>query len=237
MNPTHSQYLDQLRADLAIFRSTAPPDLTASVPGCPKWDITDLLAHLGGVHRWAVQAIHADTQLPPRTVHAPQGAMLMDWLCEGLSDLIEELGSADPSTPCPTWAGPGNVAWWLRRQAHETVIHRWDLQSAFGPCDSIPTGIACDGVQEWLELFAPFVTNEGSATPTIHLHATDAPDADSGEWLITAGPTIEWVTGHRKGDLAVRGTASELNLLVWNRIPPSRLETHGSLDALSRLRR
>ncbi len=55
-----------------------------------------------------------------------------------------------------------------------------------------------------------------SATRTIHLHCTDG----EGEWLITrAGDDVVVTREHAKGDVAARGTASDLLLFLWGRVP------------------
>ncbi|MGH9231596.1 MAG: maleylpyruvate isomerase family mycothiol-dependent enzyme, partial [Acidimicrobiales bacterium] len=74
--------------------------------------------------------------------------------------------------------------------------------------------------------------NEGK---TLHLHATDVGGAEAGEgeWLVTldpAGMTVEH--RHARGDVAVRGTASDLLLLLWNRVGADRCEVFGDADLL-----
>ena len=65
---------------------------------------------------------------------------------------------------------------------------------------------------------------------TLHLHRTDG----DGEWLLSsAGDQLVVGHEHAKGDAAARGTASDLNLLVWGRRQPT-LEVFGDeavLDA------
>ena len=65
---------------------------------------------------------------------------------------------------------------------------------------------------------------------TIHLHATDI----DGEWLVTLGPGgISHEHGHAKGDVALRGTASDLLLWCWNRVPvDDRFEVFGDATLL-----
>ena len=49
----------------------------------------------------------------------------------------------------------------------------------------------------------------------MHLHCTDV----AGEWLVTftaEGPEVEPV--HAKGEVAARGTASDLDLYLWGRV-------------------
>ena len=68
---------------------------------------------------------------------------------------------------------------------------------------------------------------------TVHLHCTDI----DGEWLISSGGGEVTVTReHAKGDVAARGTASDLLLFVWGRVPADALEVFGDTDLLARFR-
>ncbi len=232
----YQEYLDQLETDRTIFATLGHAELDARVAGCPTWDLGDLFGHLGGIHRWATTSVTSKSlELTRPSSQAPAGHQRVDWLVEGLDQLITTLRNTDPLKPCPTWAGPADAAWWARRQAHETVIHRWDAQSALGPCDPIPAATAVDGIQEWLELFGPrYKSPETEPECTIHLHATDR--SDDGEWTVTVGESVTWRAEHAKGDLAIRGSASDLILVLWNRIPLVRTETFGDTDLMGRLR-
>ena len=52
---------------------------------------------------------------------------------------------------------------------------------------------------------------------SLHLHRTDG----DGEWMVrTVDGVLQVTREHGKGDVAVRGTASDLNLFMWNRLRP-----------------
>jgi hypothetical protein len=55
---------------------------------------------------------------------------------------------------------------------------------------------------------------------SVHLHATDG----DGEWFIETGDGLTWTRAHEKGDVAVRGTTSDLLLLVWGRLGTDAVE-------------
>ena len=46
------------------------------------------------------------------------------------AELRSTLESLDPSAPARTLLERGTVAFWYRRQLHETLIHLWDLRTA-----------------------------------------------------------------------------------------------------------
>ena len=102
-------------------------------------------------------------------------------------------------------------------------MHRWDAVGG-----AIDADLAVDGVDEPARLCAPPIPAEklAGAEGTIHLHATDV----DGEWLIRSLPQgITFERGHAKGDVAVRGTAPDLLLWTWNRVPvDDRFERFGA---------
>jgi predicted lipid carrier protein YhbT len=127
--------------------------------------------------------------------------------------------------------------------AIETAVHRWDAQAAVGEGRAIGTDLALDAVDEMFEVLLALrgtgelgTENEGK---TMHLHATDVVGGapGEGEWLVTLGAeglTVDHT--HAKGDVAVRGTASDLLLLLWNRVPAGRCEVFGDAGLLEQWR-
>ena len=117
--------------------------------------------------------------------------------------------------------------------AHEAAVHRWDAESAFGEPEPISPRLAADGIDEWFDvhlrsdIVEPEVT--GDASGTIHVHGTDT----EGEWWASLSDrTLELERVHRKGDVAVRGPASDLLLVLWGRRPPSTVEVLGDTAVL-----
>ena len=63
----------------------------------------------------------------------------------------------------------------------------------------------------------------------MHLHCTDG----DGEWLLRLTPDgLEVEAIHAKGDVAVRGTASDLLLVMMRRRPPDAVEVLGDRAVL-----
>ncbi len=141
-----------------------------------------------------------------------------DWLREGAGRLIETLSRIDAG--CPPW-NPFPVERtamvWPRRQALETVIHRWDAEQAVGVAARIDAELASDGIDEYFELAIPrLVERRGLALPTgsLHVHCTDI----DGEWLVWTDETgYRMIREHQKGDAALRGPAEAMLLELWGR--------------------
>ena len=57
---------------------------------------------------------------------------------------------------------------------------------------------------------------------SLHFHATDPGLSGTGEWLVTRTPSgVTIQHGHGKADVAVRGPAASLLLVLTRRLPPS----------------
>ena len=131
-------------------------DLGEPVPHLGRWKVRDVVAHLGGVHRWATRVLTERSMAGPGfTKSRLDGSMLCDWFEEGAASLVETMRADEPEAVCPNFnpGSPSTVAWWIRRQQHETTIHRWDVEAAFAAVSSIDPSIAVDGIDEYLDTF------------------------------------------------------------------------------------
>ena len=222
--------LDHIRSDSDAVLAAWRADPTAPVPCCPGWDRTALLAHLGRTQEWVrLQAERGPDERVRfgETAKAPAGDAMAAWFAEGATALVDALISMDLALTWPTWAGPQPGTFYPRRMTQETAMHRRDA-------DPVPFDpeLAVDGVDELLELFAPLTPGDKLADHpgSIHLHATDA----DGEWLVHLTPGgVRFEHGHAKGDVALRGTAGDLLLWGWNRVPvDDRFEVFGDTSLL-----
>ncbi len=234
------QHLDAIARESAVLADAAErAGLDASVPSCPPWTVRDLVTHIGGVQRWATTVVTTRPTEPlvrtePTDLPPPDG--LVAWFRAASAGLVDALGAAGPDVPVWTFLPGGTTAFWFRRQAHEVAVHRVDAEQAGGVAAPIATDLAADGIAEWLEI----VTRRGADVlrgdgETVHLHCTDTREGE-GEWLVTLtpdGPRIE--ATHAKGDVAARGTASDLELVLWGRGDVAGLEVFGDAALLERL--
>jgi uncharacterized protein (TIGR03083 family) len=202
----------------------ATTDPATRVPTCPDWNLRQLVIHVGRAHRWAaaIVATRAAEPIPMREV--PDGRLPGDpagrpaWLREGAARLAEAVAAG--GGPVWTHLGPGPASYWARRMAHETTVHCADGQLAVGTRPQIDPVIAADGIAEWLGFLragqaGPAPVPEGKV---VHFHVTD--EGVAGEWLIRGGPGGVTVTGgHGKGDMALRGPASAVFLVLLRRLP------------------
>ncbi|MGW6024092.1 maleylpyruvate isomerase family mycothiol-dependent enzyme [Streptomyces sp. NPDC055099] len=217
-----SEHLEILDAEGKLLARTAEAAGTdAKVATCPGWSVRDLLRHTGVVHRWAA-AFVADEQTSPRPMGEPpelDGAALIDWYRQAHADLVTTLRAAAPDVQC--WAflpAPSPLAFWARRQANETAIHRVDAESARGGAPSpIGTEFAADGIDE---LLCGFHARERSRVRTeepriLRVRPTDA-DA---VWTVRLSqePPVTVRGEDGRADCEVSGPAERLYLALWNR--------------------
>lgn len=238
----HATHCDLLEAELvtteAAFRAVDP---AALVPSCPEWTVADLAKHLGGVHRWAT---HLVATLAPVRDRAPQDPTRpdatgtaddwADWLAAGGRTLVATLRAADGDAPMWSWGDGTDVAWWTRRQLHETLVHRIDAHLAAGSDWTVDPDVAVDAIDEHLGNIAAsayfsagvaHLKGEGS----LHLHATDT----EGEWMIELRDDgFDISHAHGKGTVAARGAAADLLAAVTNRGTTDSLEIFGDADLL-----
>lgn len=234
-----ADHVAALTAANDILRATDPADLGRPVPSCPGWTVEDLVEHIAQVQRWATRIVLAPPGVKPeRRVESPSGPAVIDWFAEGADALVAALTTVDLDHDVYAFVGTRPARWWVRRQAHEAVVHAWDLQDATGTPAAIDPAVAVDGIDELLSvLLVPrLVDTSGFASggESIHVHTTDV----DGEWLLRVAPDrIEVTREHAKGDVALRGPASDLLLVLWGRrrAEEAAAEIFGSADLLDRL--
>ncbi|WP_077690369.1 MULTISPECIES: maleylpyruvate isomerase family mycothiol-dependent enzyme [Nocardiopsis] len=248
MNVTaHIAALD--REGRLMAESAAANGLDAVVAACPGWRVRDLLAHTGQVHRWAAAHVASGNGGPPVRGQAakavfphPGDDTLLDWFRDGHAHLVRTLSDAAPDTECLTFLpAPSPLAFWARRQAHETAVHRVDAQSAHpehapapeeGAADPGDPALAADGVEELLLGFFARPGGPLVADPPLVL-ALETTDTGQG-WTMSLTPTGRTSTRGTgpDADTTVTGPAHELYLLLWNRSGGGRCTVTGDRGAL-----
>jgi len=195
----------------------------------------------------------------------PGDAELPAWFRDGHAALVRALSEASPDLDC--WAfldAPSPLAFWARRQAHETGIHRVDAEQAAGRVSAsmFEPEFAADGVDELIMGFLARSVRRGSwpgLAGSLAIHVRDGlgsvteergpepaggsrgvvpPGQHGADWLVAGGsaePAVSRGTGPAACD--VTGQARDLYLTLWNRRPPDGLQVTGDpgiLEAFSR---
>lgn len=220
--------------------------LHAAVPTCPQWAVEDLVRHLSAVHRWATTYLVADNPHPPTeetwliAFEAPAGPALLEHFRQGHASLVAAARDCPPYRRSWTFLeAPSSLAFWSRRQAHETAVHRFDAEAAAAwttQCDPV---FAADGIDELLCGFYARPTGRlTSEQPTsLGVQATDVIDS---AWTLRIGPSSRTATRTLdRTDCVVRGPAADLYRLLWNRAAAEEtaVEVSGDSDVLELVRR
>jgi uncharacterized protein (TIGR03083 family) len=249
----HDEYCEAIRREGAALAAGArTAGLDARVPSCPEWDVAELLSHIGRIHRWVTAIVEEGgdsaatggersaepTQRKKRgsfedhwsQAEPPPRAGRVDWFAAGVDPLAEALLQAGPAVEVWTWTDDHSTGFWARRQANETAVHRWDAQLAAGAPQPLTRDLAADGLDEYLSLLTHWrgLDALGDLTGTIHFHCTDG----EGEWLVRLGDGVHVTREHAKGDVAARGSASDLMLVMSGRLPASTVEVFGDAELL-----
>lgn len=201
------------------------------VPTCPGWSVSDLVGHLGGIHRWAAAIVLSGQWIKELTVTAQQP--FAEWYAGTATSLLTALQAVDADEPTPNFTRRDEVAaFWPRRQLHETTVHAVDAAIALGKPEyswRVDPEVAADGIAEVLRVFLPRMMDRGAAVAlpgSIRLEATDldlswtfGPGDDNNPVQVTA-QDIE-------AEGVAQGSAVELYLVLWNRLPIERLHIEG----------
>ena len=200
-------------------------DRSAAVPWSDRWTVGTVGRHVAGTHHVVAEVVRgrpdadfglfAEMRTPPKD--SPE---FVEWFRTGTASLLEQLSSVSANDECWSWFESGRrVAWWARRMAFEAVIHRWDTNAAEGEDFSVAPEIAADGVDEFLDVFvaASRAAHNGPPGPTISFDCSDRSDR---WWLDLSERGVRVVSRDpRAASVEISGTAEQLLLIVWGRVP------------------
>ncbi|WP_041820513.1 maleylpyruvate isomerase family mycothiol-dependent enzyme [Streptomyces davaonensis] len=221
------------------------PSLDVQVPTCPEWTLFDLVEHLGGVHRsWAANVAAGPADGPSGkpaaegTLTAPrEREALLAWSAESTELLLSALREAGPDRGCWTWWGvsesPQTSGAVARHQVQEATVHTYDAQVTLGAPQPLPVEAALDGVDEFLTTCCATTSAWPHQPAAVDFHATEgrswrlslSADGAATMRLPTTGALPD--VGSHIAVASARGTAGELVLTLYGRIPVDSLKIDG----------
>lgn len=225
----------------AAFRAAvaAAPGLDVQVPSCPGWTLYDLVRHLGeGRRAWAAtvaagpgataKSAPADAAEPPREREA-----LLAWMAASTQELLDALRAAGPDRGCWTWwdtsQSPRTCYAVARHQLQEVAVHTYDAQLAVGAAQPLPTDVALDGAEEFLSTCCSTTSPWPHKPADLDFHAAEGRSwrlrlsADGARFSRLPADALSTETP----DASVRGTAADLVLVLYGRIPLGSLQLDG----------
>ena len=235
---THCDRLEEEGGRLVAL--TADTSLELPVPTCPGWNVLDLLAHLGFVHRRAQYwvRVRAQERLSPKVMNLSRGPVSAPWMAEGIAELLETLRASDPDEPMWAWGADQHVRYWARRLLHETLIHRTDLEGARGETSAVDDDLAIDAIDEFFANvacsadFSPKVKNLVGEGDVIGFSCESGPS-----WVLRLDETgFEFLDEAPEPDATLHARATDLLLILYGRrsLHQAPCEIFGRRDLLER---
>ncbi|WP_125612491.1 maleylpyruvate isomerase family mycothiol-dependent enzyme [Specibacter cremeus] len=223
-------------ADFARLRLLAPGALDSPVPACPGWTGADVVRHVAQVYLHKAKSIRTGVMpgadWPPAWLRERPAVDVLD-NCH--DQLVAQFDAHDPRDPAATWwPADQTVGFWLRRMAHETAVHRHDVESAVGRAGPVRPDLAVDGIDEVLALmlagdWADEVVGSASG-------AVVAVESAGHRWSVTLNPADVTLERDSRAEAAatVSGAPGTTLLWLWGRGPlPAGT---GDPDAVAELR-
>lgn len=215
----------------SLDRAAGLADPQAPVPSCPGWTVTAAMQHLARVHRRVTAIVRGKDPAAAIEGFRPEPPELAGSYRDGLSGLVQALREAPDNLQAYTlWPADSARHFWARRQAHETAIHRVDVELAagYGVAEFAPD-FAVDGLDELvMGMGAGRFSGAGLDRPrTIVLTPIDANEA----WTVRLGSSgsVPEREPADNPDLGIYGLASDLYRWAWNRADDSEVSLRGEL--------
>ena len=226
----HRDHCEALESEVGRFA-----ELVGEVPGdtvvetCPGWCVVDVAEHLGMIHRWADQLVRrrATERLTFATLGLETGPATSEWIRDGASQLLDTLRHADPDEEMWAFGPDHHVRFWSRRQLHETLVHRMDVELAVGRSPQAEPIVAIDAIDELLvnraaaSNFSPGALELRGERERLGLR-----DLDTGaRWTVTLRPDRFDVVrvgddGAAEVDASIVGPSVALLLALYRRRSP-----------------
>jgi uncharacterized protein (TIGR03083 family) len=240
----YAVYLDAIGENVAALTAVLSQAAAHTrVPGCPEWSVGQLGAHAGDFAAFYSHLVCDTTGAArppwPNTWRhggsAPlNGQPAASYFDDRAQFLLSLLRATSPDAEVPTWNDEDRTAHFVsRRSAHEFAVHRVDAQLALGEPHPIDAELAADGIEEIFTMLDKLDMFDGSGEDgpggTLHLRPEDAPR----EWaILSKGHAIEIRREPAAADLALAGTTSDLELLLYGRPTVGRVDRFGDPSVL-----
>ncbi len=230
----------------------APLDPAAPLPSCPGWCVGTVVSHLAQVYEHKVACTELGRPPDPWPPTWPSGRDQVGWMVEAQARLRELLSRLGPDAPSWTWYPPDQTTgFWARRMAHETAVHRVDVEQALartgpgGPAGPgapataeerpVPPELALDGIDEILRVM---LAGDWSDEPGDGCRGQLVAVASAGRsWLVRLGADEVLVEAGGAGvEARLEGDPSDVLLWLWGRRGDQGLLPRPRPEALGLLR-
>jgi uncharacterized protein (TIGR03083 family) len=231
------RFLEHVRGESARLGEVARAGLDAPVPSCPGWTVDDVVRHVAEVYVHKVEVLKLGARPDPWPPDFSEQDSLQ-WYDESRAAIVDALDAA--GTSAQTWTfNPRDATsgFWHRRMAHETVVHRIDVEQAHGVVTPIDPELALDGIDEVLypSLGGPWWEEGDTAHP---MDAAVRLTAAGRSWTVYADATNVDVRQGAEGEVAAEifGEPARLYLWLWGRAGDDAVSTVGDPDVVRAFR-
>ncbi|MFE7874102.1 maleylpyruvate isomerase family mycothiol-dependent enzyme [Micromonospora humida] len=249
---TFSDHLRLIDERSTAFRAAvdAAPSLDMQVPTHPGRTLFDLVQHVGISRRKSAAIVAVGpADAPPEKSAWDDGTgaprerdALLVWWTESVELLTSALREAGPDRRCWTWwddsPSPQTSGAWARRQVPEIAVHTYDVQLTLGAPQPLPEEVALDGFDDCQFTLCATTVAWPHAAAVVDYHATEGRS-----WCLRlshAGADVARLTpGAAEGigtpDASAEGTASDLVMFFYGRIPLESLKFEGDRRVFDQL--
>jgi uncharacterized protein (TIGR03083 family) len=230
---SYPELLTAVRRDGEAILAAAGQGLDVAVPTCGEWRMPDLLTHVGSVYRRVTRVVgERATSAVPWEPPAADIADPVGYVTEALDELVQALSEADADTPVWNWSPqPQVAAFWARRMAHESAVHRYDAQRAHDVAQPIDADLARDGLDELVDVILPRVVDRDHPSLPEAIYSFVAPDEAAWHVRLDSDGVTRLETA-KTPDVVAHGTTSALLLAAYSRVPWTSLEVEGDSSLL-----
>ncbi|MFB7054133.1 maleylpyruvate isomerase family mycothiol-dependent enzyme [Streptomyces vinaceus] len=247
--------------DHAVRRAAGGGREAPPVPSCPGWSVADLVGHLGSVQRYLTHILRERNMEPPDptdlTLYAlpedpavraawprhdatphrgPVPEELFDWSAAAARELADALRDLGPDLPVWSWSAEQTSGFWSRMQTIEQAVHRWDAETVIGDPAAFDSAFATDAVAQTFEVMVPARRGWRSAPAgtgeRYRFRRSDGPESWTLEF--TGAEVLLEPDGTGPVGVEAAGTASDLTLFLWQRLPATGLDVTGDSALLKR---
>lgn len=230
MRLSHKAYIDHVRADAQRIAQVAARGLEPDVPSCPGWTVKDAVEHTAEVYLHKVACMREKSWPDPWPLERGDQPTL-EYFSAAADSLITELTSRAPLEFAETWWwDERTVGFWARRMAHESAIHRVDVELGHDDVAPVDGDLAIDGIDEVLRLM---LCGDWSDEPqrdyppaVVRLKSRDV------VWRVAMEPMAVSAIVEREQvypvDVTISGDPAALDLWLWGRGPDDALTIDGN---------
>jgi hypothetical protein len=150
-----------------------------------------------------------------------KGPVNAQWIRQGGTELLATLREGDPDTEMWAWGKDQHLRFWSRRELHETLVHRFDLELTTGATPSAPASTTADTIDEFFDnlaaagYFSPNVANLRGKGERILIRARDTARA----WTVSLHPDrFDIQAGESTAEASLSGPATTLSLVLYRRL-------------------